>query len=887
MAKWTLAAAAATAALWAACGTDAPSGADTTDAAINTDTVEVDTVTAADTTVANVAPTAPEVAIDPVLPLTDDDLVAHLVTPASDADGPEALSYHYVWTLDDVEQADVGAHVSAARTAKGQRWSVRVHASDGTADGPAATATTTIGDTPATLAGAALDATEVSTLETLTCTALGFADPDGDPEAVSVRWLLAAGDARTLLAEGQPTYAPAALAVGDQVVCELTPLSAGTSGAPVESAAATLVAPTAPVVALSAPDGAGGEAHCDITTPATHVGDAATTTFYWAVNGAAEAPGQATRSGLTDCDLLTCRAEVAAGPVTLSSAVATLALPLGPACAAPDVCHVASCALAGGCDSVALSATSCPTLDPCLGPGICTDGVCAPAGPAAGDGSACDDGDPCTTATTCAAGACTGGAAAPDGTSCDDADPCTLDDACASAVCVGGDPAADGMGCDDGDGCTTADRCAGGACQPGALVDCASAGGACAVGSCQSTGPEDHVCVAANRPAGSSCSDSDICATAAYCDGEGVCLEGPPVGVGDARLLQIDIGAHPLDTVQDAIWDVVVARATGGEPLLSTRVSSAQCGAGGSAASVAAACDAAGEGEVVTARLKGIYTAPVPAPGRFGDPVPGGGIAFADPGDLVRTVECLDLPATTVEYDISLARPSEGGFFTKAINFDQIYCAANFTCCDDSDDNGVCDADIDLLFGTDGQRHTTFKLGFACAAETGAGMDLALYMDDLVLSCGGTDTVVIHPASGDGNLCSAGQVGSCEPKVSVTGGGAANVFQAAVYKGVSSFGGIDRSYWNVAFGVDKAVVAAGDCQLTTRATADTDAVAGGAQGGVIVAPDVYPYLVWDVNISDGAGVVCVEHAPGDTPAYVYATYSDGVNSETFQWGYNP
>jgi hypothetical protein len=399
------------------------------------------------------------------------------------------------------------------------------------------------------------------------------------------------------------------------------------------------------------------------------------------------------------------------------------------------------------------------------------------------------------------------------------------------------------------------------------------------------------VCVAANRPAGSSCSDSDTCMTAAYCDGEGVCLEGPPAGVGDARVLQIDIGARPLDTVQDAIWDVVVARATGGEPLLATRVSSAQCGVGGSAASVAAACDAAGEGEVVTARLKGIYTAPVPAPGRFGDPVPGGGIAFADPGDLVRTVACLDLPATTVEYDISLARPSEGGFFTKAINFDQIYCSANFTCCDDSDDDGDCDADIDLLFGSDGQRHTTFKLGFACAAETGAGMDLALYMDDLVLTCDDNDTVVIHPAAGDGNLCGAGQVGSCEPKVSVTNGGAAHVFQAAVYRGESSFGGVDRSYWNVAFGVDKAAIGAADCQLTTRATADTNAVAGGvtatSPGGFIAAPEVYPYIVWDVNVSDSAGVVCVEHAPGDTPAFVAAAYSDGVNDLTFQWGYNP
>ncbi|NCQ36359.1 hypothetical protein GW813_15055, partial [bacterium] len=77
--------------------------------------------------------------------------------------------------------------------------------------------------------------------------------------------------------------------------------------------------------------------------------------------------------------------------------------------------------------------------------------------------------------------------------------------------------------------------------------------------------------------------------------------------------------------------------------LLATRVSAAQCGAGGSAASVLAACDAAGGDEVVTARLRGIYAAPVLAPGRVGDPLPSGGMAFADPGDLVRTVQCLDV----------------------------------------------------------------------------------------------------------------------------------------------------------------------------------------------------------------------------------------------------
>jgi len=859
------------------------------------DVVE-DTAAPTDTaTPVNAAPSAPEVVIDPASPTTGDELIAR-ATATDDGLPSDTLTYTYRWLRDGADEGDTGQRLPASRTARGEVWTVEARASDGLLEGPAGSAVTTIVDTPPTLGGAALDRTEVSVLETLTCTSVGYADADGDPEALRIRWYqLGDDDARTLLAEDTATFSPAALEAGDRVLCELTLLwNDAPYGDPVVSPVATLVAATAPEVTVAAPDGVDGEATCEITTPAAHVGDSAITTFYWTVNGGAELLGDATRGGLVDCDLLTCRAEVSAGELTLSSEPASLALPVGPACATTLACHGPVCAAGGGCATEPLTGDSCASLDPCLGPGTCDAGACVPSSAPSGDGVSCDDGDPCTVGTVCAAGACTGGSAADDGTPCDDGDPCTVDDQCAAAVCVGGAAAGDGALCDDGDGCTAGDACLAGVCEPGAPVDCSAAGGACAVGGCQSTSASAYQCVATNRPAGAACNAPDLCATAAHCDGAGQCVEGAPTAISDARVLKIDIAAHELDTVKDAIWDVVVERADGtGEPLLATRVSSSQCGEGGTAASVEASCDAAGEGEVVKARLRGMYTDLVLDPGRFGDPVPEGGITFADPGDLVRTVECLDLPSNDVSYDVSIARPAEGGFFTKSVAFDQIYCSANFTCCSDDDDDGDCDADVDLLFDANGDRNTTFKLGFACAAETSANMDLALYMDDLVLTCDGTDIVTIHPAAGDGNLCSPGNVGGCTPKVDVSGAGAGYVFQAAVYKGESSFSGIDRVWWNVALGVDKAVVAAGSCQLTTKATADTAAVAGGvvatSPGGYVATPDVYPYLVWDVAVSDGTNVTCVEHAPGDLPAYVYAAYTDdnATANTVFQWDYNP
>ncbi len=82
-----------------------------------------------------------------------------------------------------------------------------------------------------------------------------------------------------------------------------------------------------------------------------------------------------------------------------------------------------------------------------------------PADPCEGknDGDSCIDFDPCTTATTCQSGVCTGGKPAcgclecdtsrgcltthlANGTTCDDDNLCTQIDACQSGVCIGSSP---------------------------------------------------------------------------------------------------------------------------------------------------------------------------------------------------------------------------------------------------------------------------------------------------------------------------------------------------------------------------------------------------------------------------------------------------------------
>ena len=124
------------------------------------------------------------------------------------------------------------------------------------------------------------------------------------------------------------------------------------------------------------------------------------------------------------------------------------------ACTSGDACQLGIC--------VPGPARVCAASDVCHLAGVCapSTGVCSnPVGP---NGTACDDGNLCTSVDVCQAGICTGGSAktcvasdachvagtcnpssglcsspnAPEGLACDDALMCTLGDACRSGVCT-------------------------------------------------------------------------------------------------------------------------------------------------------------------------------------------------------------------------------------------------------------------------------------------------------------------------------------------------------------------------------------------------------------------------------------------------------------------
>ena len=134
----------------------------------------------------------------------------------------------------------------------------------------------------------------------------------------------------------------------------------------------------------------------------------------------------------------------------------------------------------------------------------------------------CDDGDLCTEKDRCQeeTGTCAGAAV-----DCDDDEVCTLD-ACDALTGACTHEPADGA-CDDGLVCTDDDTCAGGACVA-TPADCDDAD-RCTDDACVEGLGLEARCQHTATEAGAPCSDGDMCTQVDQCDGLGACAGADPV----------------------------------------------------------------------------------------------------------------------------------------------------------------------------------------------------------------------------------------------------------------------------------------------------------------------------------------------------------------------
>src|SRR5205814_482828 len=146
------------------------------------------------------------------------------------------------------------------------------------------------------------------------------------------------------------------------------------------------------------------------------------------------------------------------------------------------------------------------------------DGVCA----VVSDSSPCDDGDACTQTDLCAAGECVGG----NPVTCTALDECHVAGTCNGATGKCSNPSqSDGTACNDGDPCTQTDTCQGGACTGKSPIVCTALDACHQAGICDKT---TGICSAPLQADGKACDDGDACTPTDSCQG-GVCKGANPV----------------------------------------------------------------------------------------------------------------------------------------------------------------------------------------------------------------------------------------------------------------------------------------------------------------------------------------------------------------------
>ena len=208
-----------------------------------------------------------------------------------------------------------------------------------------------------------------------------------------------------------------------------------------------------------------------------------------------------------ECTIDTC---AAGAPVNTPKPVST-------ACGA--VGGKTKCDAAGNCVGC-VDITDCGTPPNCQ-VNTCTAGVCGTV--AAAEASACNDGNGCTQADSCQAGACVGS----NPVVCMALDQCHNAGACvpATGVCSVSLPKGDGAACNDNNLCTPTDSCLAGVCAGSNPLTCPPAGQCFDVAACvAATG----MCPVTQKANGTACGDGNACTMADSCQA-GACSGAPVV----------------------------------------------------------------------------------------------------------------------------------------------------------------------------------------------------------------------------------------------------------------------------------------------------------------------------------------------------------------------
>ena len=258
-------------------------------------------------------------------------------------------------------------------------------------------------------------------------------------------------------------------------------------------------------------------------------------------------------------------------------------------------------------------------------------------------------------------------------------------------------------------------------------------------------------------------------------------------------------------------------------------------------------CDASGQLDAdpaterinsVTLWLDGLYT----ASGYLAPDAPTNG--WRDPCENGCTLDvlCAENADARVDFDLTVLRDANQGFFDVVVTFDDLFCSAKVDCIDDQG------APLALLFDPITQtRRPTVVATLACTAGPGTDVDTVLYRTPLVVTCGAT-RIELDPTRGPGNAYTP-----TSPDPAPTD----PVWQYAVYAGQEALAcassSCNKVYWNIAIGLD---LAADECTLTTTMTAADRPLFDDLKTPL---GHVYPTIDIAVPLTNTAGLVCTRH----------------------------
>lgn len=281
-------------------------------------------------TIGNSAPEIGSVSITPT-PADTTSVLTCAAAGLADADG-DPVVVTLTWTVDGVA-VGTGPQLQGA-FAEGDTVVCTAVPSDGLVDGlPVASDTLVVGNAPPTVADATITPGDPGVEDTLTCTASGAMDPDGEPVTIEVAWEVdgqAAGTGDTLAG---------GFVRGDSVVCIVTPVDDDGPGMPVRSAPVTVgnTAPAVDAVLLTPTDPRRDDVlTCTPGSTDDADGDPVSAVFAWWVDGVAQPDttptlaaaferGDVVQCSVTPTDGLDDGAEVFSNAVTVGDTAPTLA----------------------------------------------------------------------------------------------------------------------------------------------------------------------------------------------------------------------------------------------------------------------------------------------------------------------------------------------------------------------------------------------------------------------------------------------------------------------------------------------------------------------------------------------------------------------------------